>query len=68
MGEPGTGLLQRCRLSNLRSLLGDSRGELGSRTGMRLSLGEVKESVRLSTTGGGEEETVLSIAPPAVSP
>lgn len=68
MGEPGTGLLQRWRRSNLRSLLWDSRGELGSRTGIRLSLGEVEESVRLSITGGGEEETVLSIAAPAGSP
>ena len=53
----------------LRSLLGESRGVVGSRTGIRLCLGDVGESLRLSKAGGGEEETVtvLSIAPPAVS-
>lgn len=69
VGEPGTGLLQRWRLSMLRSLQGESRGELGSRTGIRLSLGDEGEFLRLSTGGGGEEDTVtvLSTAPPAVS-
>lgn len=69
VGEPGTGLLQRWRLSMLRSLLGESMGALGSRTGIRLSFGDKGESLRLSRGGGGEEEkvTVLSIAPPTVS-
>lgn len=69
VGEPGTGLLQRWRLSMLRSLPGESRGVPGSRTGIRLNLGDDGESLRLSRAGGGEEETVtvLSIAPPAVS-
>lgn len=67
VSEPGIGLLQRWRLSKLRSLLGESRGELGSRTGIRLSLGDKGESLCLSTAGGGEEETVLSTVPPAMS-
>lgn len=69
VGEPGTGLLQRCRFSRFRSLLGESKGLLGSLTGIRLSLGEEGESLCLSRAGGGEEETVtvLSTAPPAVS-
>lgn len=69
VGEPGTGLLQRWRLSMLRSLLGESRGAPGSRTGMRLSLGDRGESLLLRRAGGGDEETVtvLSTAPPAVS-
>lgn len=69
VGEPGTGLLQRWRRSAFRSLLGESRGALGSRTGIRLSLGDKGESLRRSRAGGGEEETVtvLSMAPPAVS-
>lgn len=69
VGEPGTGLLQRWRLSMWRSLLGESRRAVASRTGIRLSLGDEGESLRLSRAGGGEEETVtvLSIGPPAVS-
>lgn len=68
VGEPGTGLLQRWRRSMLRSLVGESR-TLGSRTGIRLNLGDDGESLRLSRAGGGEEETVtvLSIAPPTAS-
>lgn len=69
VGEPGAGLLQRWRLSMFRSLLGESNGLLGSRTGIRLNLGDDGESLRLSRAGGGDEETVtvLSTAPPAVS-
>lgn len=70
VGEPGAGLLQRWRRSMLlRSLLGESRGLFGSRTGIRLNLGDDGEPRLLSRAGGGEEETVtvLSRAPPAVS-
>lgn len=69
VGEPGTGLLQRWRRSKWRSRLGESRGAPGSRTGIRLSLGDEGESLCLRKAGGGEEETVtvLSMAPPAVS-
>lgn len=69
VGEPGIGLLQRLRFSMFKSLLGESRGLLGSRTGIRLNLGDEGESLRLSRAGGGEEDTVtvLSTAPPTVS-
>lgn len=64
MGEPGTGLLQRCRLSPALAsrLLGQSRKMAGSRTGIRLNLGEDGESLGRRMTSGGEEETVAVVS------
>lgn len=64
VGEPGTGLLQRCRLSPALAsrLLGQSRKMAGSRTGIRLNLGEDGESLGRRTTSGGELETVAVVS------
>lgn len=64
VGEPGTGLLQRCCLSaTLKSrMLGESRKMAGSRMGMRLNLGDNGESLGRRTAGGGEEETVAVVS------
>lgn len=62
VGEPGTGLLQRCRLSPASRLLGESKKMAGSRTGMRLNLGEDGESLGRRATSGGEVETVAVVS------